>query len=436
MAVRGTAILTGTFQVDKTTLKLSEDGSATSSVQLAKTGIDLKKGARKFSITAADLDSMVANSKRSSTELPLDYNHLSLAAKNADQAIAAGWIKSGTVERRGNELWAEAEWTPKAAEHIKNGEYRYVSPVILHNSVDEEGKEIGTELLGAAITNYPFLKGMAPVALSDLTDNGSVELADLSIDERRSRVASAITEKFGGGWEYASMLDCFDDYAIYRKGDKVYRVGYIVDSALNVSLGDESQEVVVQYEALKKDLPGGSKMADENKPIDLTSNPAFVELTRNFEVLKGNLQVLTDENKTLKERADASEKALKLERANHAVDGLVTSAKIKVEDREDWVELHMEAPDRFAKLVKSLKPAVALNTEHGTGEGDAQLDATLGNDENGDRAIAMMGDAVDAYIKDNPGTKYGDAVRAVTNKNPKLADKYREAYARSTAVTH
>ena len=62
------------------------------------------------------------------TELPVDVITLSMAPQKPFDSIAAGWFKGLELRENGDELWGEVEWTPKAAEAIRNKEYRFVSP--------------------------------------------------------------------------------------------------------------------------------------------------------------------------------------------------------------------------------------------------------------------------------------------------------------------
>jgi hypothetical protein len=76
------------------------------------------------------------------------------------------------------ELWAEVEFTPPAAEAIRKKEYRFVSPSFVKDYVWKNGKNIGTTLIAAAITNHPFLEGMEAITLSNDLGELAVPAAD------------------------------------------------------------------------------------------------------------------------------------------------------------------------------------------------------------------------------------------------------------------
>jgi hypothetical protein len=141
-------------------LSLNDDAPR-SWIQLATTGDFVSNRYGKFSITRADLGQMLHNFKthtpKAPTELPIDYDHLSMDPKKPGDGIAAGWLKRIELRANGDELWGEVEWTPRAAEQIRNREYRFMSPSFVKDYTDKQGRQIGTTLIGAAVTNHPYL---------------------------------------------------------------------------------------------------------------------------------------------------------------------------------------------------------------------------------------------------------------------------------------
>jgi phage I-like protein len=106
----------------------------------------------------------------------IDYDHKSMNDVAAGENPAAGWVQK--LEKREDGLWAYVEWTGKAAEYIRNGEYRYCSPVVDWKAKDRKSnKSIGVELYNIALTNQPFLDGQTPITLS------RVQMADEQVTE-------------------------------------------------------------------------------------------------------------------------------------------------------------------------------------------------------------------------------------------------------------
>lgn len=120
-------------------------------------------------LTAQDAEKIAADLAALQRDLPIDYEHQILEAKNNGQpAPAAGWIKRVGVRTEGDApgLWAEeVVWTERARQMIAAGEYRYVSPVFQF----DPGTGRITALLMAALTNHPGLDGLTD--LQPLTED-------------------------------------------------------------------------------------------------------------------------------------------------------------------------------------------------------------------------------------------------------------------------
>jgi phage I-like protein len=84
--------------------------------------------------------------------LHIDYEHASEhRAPKGLEAPAAGWITA--LEARENGVWAQVEWTPRAAQMIAEREYRFISPTFIY---DGKTHEI-VEIISAGLTNQPNL---------------------------------------------------------------------------------------------------------------------------------------------------------------------------------------------------------------------------------------------------------------------------------------
>lgn len=96
----------------------------------------------------------------SSIGLPIDEEHYS------DRG-AVGWIKE--LINKGNEgLFAIVEWNVKGRELIKNAIYRFFSPEFYFQYEDPEDRRLyNNVLVGGALTNRPYFKGLNPVVLSE-----------------------------------------------------------------------------------------------------------------------------------------------------------------------------------------------------------------------------------------------------------------------------
>lgn len=436
MTPRSDLLVLMSVEVDPSTIALNADGSGHSRIQVAKKILKAKKGNREFSITTDHLDQMITNSQRTSTQIPLDYNHLSLVPTLPEQSVAAGWFTK--LEREGDNLFGEVDWTAKAVKHLQAKEFRYVSPTINFSGRDEQGEEIGATLLSAALTIYPFLKGMAPVALTELIAD-KIVLADLSIDERRSRLSEAVRSAYGTSDGYGNSYGTyipenglFDDYVVYMKDGKCYRVNYKVKSDFSIEFSGEPKEVVVQWDPVAANaLPSGVTMpptaTDQN--ADLVALRADLQtLSQTVTTLRTDLNAANATAKTEKERADKLQEKLSLSEAESAVAGLVRERKIKVDDKDHWVKLHMSNKEMFTALSATLQASpLKLNAIHGSNEDDVN-ENERGKKVDGEKKLH---DAAKKYIADNGGSEkvnLSDAIRAVTQNDPALALAYRQAF--------
>lgn len=91
-------------------------------------------------------------------EIPIDYEHQTLKDM---QAPAAGWIKDFVLRNDG--IYGAVDWTKRAAEYLKNKEYRYLSPVI---HIRKEDRKV-MELHSAALTNTPAINAMTAIVNSN-----------------------------------------------------------------------------------------------------------------------------------------------------------------------------------------------------------------------------------------------------------------------------
>ncbi|EGT80303.1 I protein [Haemophilus quentini] len=100
----------------------------------------------------------LANSQKN--PLPIDYEHQILhSQQNGKEAPSAGWMEYLYFNPQG--IFADVRWTDKAAEYIKNGEYRYISAVFAYDTNGYIRK-----IFHAALTNNPALDGMDEVMVA------------------------------------------------------------------------------------------------------------------------------------------------------------------------------------------------------------------------------------------------------------------------------
>ena len=113
---------------------------------------DSSKGTFIFDADAAE-SVVAAFAEHGLDKLPIDFDHRMLTGGSNDAGKAAGWFVPAV---RNGELWATSvTWTPAAAQALRDGEFRFISPAF---TADDDGR-IG-RLVNVALTNLPATKGL------------------------------------------------------------------------------------------------------------------------------------------------------------------------------------------------------------------------------------------------------------------------------------
>lgn len=122
-------------------------------------GRELKPGA--WRIDAASAQNVIARFKARAQPPVIDYEHQTLhKEKNGQPAPAAGWFRDMRwIEGQG--LFAVAELTQRARDHIQAGEYLYFSPVFEY----DPATGVVLDVHMGALTNTPGISGMEPLSL-------------------------------------------------------------------------------------------------------------------------------------------------------------------------------------------------------------------------------------------------------------------------------
>lgn len=132
-----------------------------------------------------------SRARAGATDILIDYEHQSDAARFGSGPVpAAGWIRALEVAPDGA-IRARVQWTERARAALEAREYRYVSPVFLH---DAEG--VVQAIIGAALTGVPALD--LPALARDTGDPAMPEtlrrlLARLGIDDPDAPDEAAVT---------------------------------------------------------------------------------------------------------------------------------------------------------------------------------------------------------------------------------------------------
>lgn len=125
----------------------------------------MRKGGRIFNIIFDEVsrDSVFAAlESQGRKQLPIDFDHGMLGfISTRESSMAAGWF---TLEARSDGLWAaDIEWTKKAFESIKEREFRFTSPALFLEELEQVGDFRATEVINVALTNLPATVSQKPL---------------------------------------------------------------------------------------------------------------------------------------------------------------------------------------------------------------------------------------------------------------------------------
>ncbi|MBM3216998.1 hypothetical protein FJZ36_19055, partial [Candidatus Poribacteria bacterium] len=158
-----------------------------SSVQLLRAGTFQHGWYGRIQINADLYDALIRNfdERARGIDVALDVEH-------QPEHGAAGWFRRLWTDPDGEELWGEVEWTSKGRELVEEGIFKYLSIEYDLAYVDESGVLRGPTMLGAALTNRPFLKQMreATINLSEPDAFAEGEETEIALTDRESAFLS------------------------------------------------------------------------------------------------------------------------------------------------------------------------------------------------------------------------------------------------------
>jgi len=185
-----TAVLSfsvGELQQSNNRVQLLPDGQFKS--KDGRPGSDVESGS--WLMDAQAFATLKTNAANRENDFHFDYEHQTMYSdENGQPAIASGWFNPANLEYVPGEglFAANVNWTPKAAKHIADKEYRYVSAVFSYDK--KTGRPIN--FMHAALTNDPALDGMKAIAAlknqSQLNNSNTKPTGDNSMNEAMRRL--------------------------------------------------------------------------------------------------------------------------------------------------------------------------------------------------------------------------------------------------------
>jgi len=339
-----------------------------------------------ISITEEDIDKFIAsfNNKVRKVDIAVDQEH------EPDKG-AAGWYKSlrKVFEDGKIKLKAVIEWTKLGTQLIKDGIFKYFSADLDFEYEDQETHErFENVLLGGALTNRPYFKSLAPVALSENMYAGFTSRTlkggekNMTKDELKAKLAEDA--------EFALPEDASDeDKNAYEEA--------------KAELAKEAEEKAEADKKTQEEADAAAK-AEADKVI---ASEKFI--------LKADH---VKEMNELKSRLGVAESKLRFKEISEEVAGYVfsesnPSGTILPKNKKVAVDLLLAATPKvatlFAEFVKGL-PVVS-----------AKLFTELGGDGGKDQTkVEKQKEAVEAVIKEYKTMKYSEALKIASRQKPEL----------------
>jgi len=360
----------------------------------------------RFSLTQDSFSAVCAQVSTQSTPVSVDYEHASIRPKG-DPTPAAGYVLA--TEVRADGLFALTEFTQRAADMIKAGEYRFCSGVFDFTRVDpRSGDPLPCVLDTIALTNRPFIDGQHPIVLSKLvplTAGATMQEIDLKAlaklldaipgPNTADKIKKAL-DLMASGQEPEKSPPAADKADASKPTDKVVA---LTEPAPAVALGDAAPPVapaaaMADAPPAGPDMPLESDM-DNDEAVDdfdqkmmadlgLTDPDAYAALlVANYDAIKSllvgggdagavamsrdlavkglasQLELITRErNRLLSEKAEAALAACTAE-----VDELIKRSPTLAGERESMIALAKTAPKEFRRVASVLAPKTAPLTQ-------------------------------------------------------------------------
>ncbi|OMQ01694.1 hypothetical protein BW722_06860 [Lawsonia intracellularis] len=328
--------------------------------------------ATSWQLTLSGAQEVIRRWETRKTPLVIDYEHQTYETKgNGQPAPAAGWITRLLLHENG--MFAGVEWTSRAKEYIRAGEYKYISPTFLFDATTGEV----LELCSAALTNMPALDGMEPVKAKTHT---TIQLPK----KKYSHTGSNPLQEKGGALHLAMEFCEKGETDLFKE---------------NVSSLEASATAFL--EEIKK-TQGQQKRSKKNRSVSTKSNIQQEASSDRFSELMGLYHEAQKEVVSLKERIkeyECKEESLKLEQC---IEKALSDGRLQ-HSCEAWARAcavsYPEVLRAFLEASTPMAALVSMQTRQGShisqsGYGQSAL---LSTEE--EHVRSQLGMSVETFIK-------------------------------------
>ncbi len=334
----------------------------------------------KIKISEKDISEFVKNfDSQVRNDLPITEGH----ANEGETKPAIGWFKK-LINKGRDGLWAVIEWTEKGKKLIQDKAYKYFSPEFYTHYEDPETRETRKDVLvGGALVNRPYFKGLPAIVLSEETIiNNNMDIEEI------------ITK------EVEELTDEEKDFLKENKD----------------TLSDEDKEKFASIlEEIEEEKP---EEKEEKEEIEETKE---TEEKTADEKIKGNVLIDSKTLKILEEKAEKGVRAME-ELHKQKIDGIVSSLTFS-EHNSNGTFLP-KSKDKVVDFLLSLSDKQVEKFQEIIGElPKVKLFSEIGGDEGLPVADDVKLDTLVKAKMQESKLGYKEALEQVIADNPELAEK-------------
>jgi cation transport regulator ChaB len=372
------------YPISVSELKFAENGNTTE-IQVLPKGKWSHPVYGMISIDEKDLNDFKENFEGNiRKELPITEGH----SVGEEEKPAIGWFKK-VINKGRDGLWAVVEWTKEGMKLIKDKSYKYFSPEFYTNYEDPETREKHKNVLvGGALTNRPYFKGLKAVVLSEL-----ILLREMTLEDILKKDVSELE----------------DEEVAFIKENKD-------------KLTDEQKETLKDVLKEDEEKPDEELKKEEDKDEEAEEEE---EETEEEKDASEKMIVSKKALKFLETQAQEGVKAMEKWRTSEAkgyVQGLTFSetnpkGKILPKSQDKVVNFLLSLSDKQQKAFKEIMgemPKANLFSEVGEGSGIPV------------KTSERINDLVKNKMSENKDLGYRQALEQVFSENPELQKEYSE----------
>lgn len=359
-----------------------------------------------LTVTEKTIDDLVESINASEQPVPIDGAKISAVHEMPDDsgADSAGWVLEGAKledEQGRAHLWLRCVVTPEVAARLDDGRLAFGSVAFREIDLDPESGRRMARLHSYALTNKPFIPGLAPHRI-----RSAPGVEDLIAAADKSREEIRMSEDMKDETK-SDAKPSPEDIAAAKKEGRM--------AALRELMGDEAKDKS-DDEVEEMFRKRGEKKADEASATAPPAPPAApAQASDEVASLRAQLAKLTEERK--------------LAEAKDAVTAALADTRVKLSDaeHETLVELQLAGKvERVAAIIDARAKAVPP-------AGEAMTGRHVASDRGADSYDAAVERKLAELRKEHPAAKRHELValanKAVAKEHPNLVPELYRASA-------